>query len=232
MALEIHHKARTQRAIDKGQKSFRGRQDEGRDTHPTGIMDYLQFHGLLPTPIAWDGSARGGARPIKDGKTTYKHQYGARLKDMVKANLLPTPLSQGLKVCDKDGKTRFMPLDLLPTPTAAEGYKGGTAWNPNSQMGKSLSVMAASGMLPTPRTSGQEGYESRAARKGYDCVMSYLETTVDYVAHQTNSVPAGETSRLSPLFTEEVMGFPFLWTTLPFLSPDGRTKASKPTETP
>jgi hypothetical protein len=99
-------------------------------------------------------------------------------------------------------------------------------------MGQSLSAMAASGMLPTPRTSGQEIYESCAARKGHDCAMSYLETAVDYVAHQTNSVPDGEPSRLSPLFTEEVMGFPFLWTTLPFLSPDGRTKASAPMETP
>jgi hypothetical protein len=62
--------------------------------------------------------------------------------------------------------------------------------------------------------------------------MSYLETAVDYVAHQTQSVPDGESSRLSPLFTEEMMGFPFLWTTLPFLSQNGETNPSKPTETP
>ena len=42
----------------------------------------------------------------------------------------------------------------------------------------------------------------------------------------------GNTSRLSPLFTEEMMGFPFLWTTLPFLKQNGGPKASKPTPTP
>ena len=41
----------------------------------------------------------------------------------------------------------------------------------------------------------------------------------------------GSPFRLSPLFTEEMMGFPFLWTTLPFLRQDGGTNPSKPTET-
>jgi hypothetical protein len=121
---------------------------------------------------------------------------------------------------------------MLPTPTAIEGYKYTNTWNPNSQMGQSLSAMAGSGMLPTPRVSGQEGYESRAKRKGHECAMSYLETAVDYVAHQTQSVPDGESSRLSPLFTEEMMGFPLMWTTLPFLSRNGETSQSKPTEMP
>lgn len=39
--------------------------------------------------------------------------------------LLPTVQTQGLKVCDKDGKTRFMNLSLLPTPTAQEGFNSG-----------------------------------------------------------------------------------------------------------
>ena len=42
----------------------------------------------------------------------------------------------------------------------------------------------------------------------------------------------GNTSRLSPLFTEEMMGFPLMWTALPFLSESGAPKPSKPTETP
>jgi hypothetical protein len=45
-------------------------------------------------------------------------------------------------------------------------------------------------------------------------------------------VGVGQTSRLSPLFTEEMMGFPFLWTTLPFLSASGEQNPSKPTATP
>lgn len=42
--------------------------------------------------------------------------------------------------------------ELLPTPTAIEGEKYTNTYNPKSQMGKSLSAMAGSGLLPTPRT--------------------------------------------------------------------------------
>lgn len=42
----------------------------------------------------------------------------------------------------------------------------------------------------------------------------------------------GKVSRLSPLFTEEMMGFPLMWTALPFLSESGAPKPSKPTATP
>ena len=42
----------------------------------------------------------------------------------------------------------------------------------------------------------------------------------------------GSGFRLSPLFTEEMMGFPFLWTTLPFLQLSGEQSPLKPTETP
>ena len=89
---------------------------------------------------------------------------------------------------------------LLPTPTAIEGEKYTNTFNPNSQMGKSLSAMAGSGMLPTPQ---QECCPERDG-KGF---------------------------RLSPLFTEEMMGFPLMWTTLPFLSQDGDLKHSRHTET-
>ena len=37
--------------------------------------------------------------------------------------LLPTVQTQGLKRCNKKGKTEFLPLHLLPTPTAAEATK-------------------------------------------------------------------------------------------------------------
>lgn len=51
---------------------------------------------------------------------------------------------------------------------------------------------------------------------------------------QKNSSPEndGQAFRLSPLFTEEMMGFPLMWTTFPFLRHDGGLKASKPTATP
>jgi hypothetical protein len=164
-------------------------------------MDYLQFKGMLPTQTMMDGtlSSKAGGKIVNGRRITEKGEsFSIKLADMAFRG-------------------------MLPTPTAIEGYKYTNTWNPNSQMGQSLSAMAGSGMLPTPRVSGQDGYESRAKRKGHECAMSYLETAVDYVAHQTQSVPDGESSRLSPLFTEEMMGFPLMWTTFPFLSQSGET---------
>lgn len=48
-----------------------------------------------------------------------------------------------------------------------------------------------------------------------------------YIANAT-----GEISRLNPLFVEEMMGFPLMWTTLPFLSQSGDRNQSRDMETP
>lgn len=42
----------------------------------------------------------------------------------------------------------------------------------------------------------------------------------------------GRTSQLNPLFVAEMMGFPLMWTVLPFLSPNGGRNQSKDMETP
>ena len=140
------------------------------------------------------------------------------------SGLLPTVQTQGLKRCNRKGKTEFVPLDLLPTPTAL--YKGSgrinrspspgaaerptlalaakqgllptpcaieatkftKAFNPNSQMGQSLTALAVNGMLPSPTSRKKT---------------------------------SGKTSQLNPLYVEEMMGFPLMWTALPFLSLNG-----------
>jgi hypothetical protein len=130
-----------------------------------------------------------------------------------------------------DPKAQKM-LGLLPTPTAIEGVKWTNTWNPNSQMGQSLSAMAGSGMLPTPTARDWKGETNPGVRKeGSGCI--YGDTLPDTVMREAKKqdVVGGRSSRLSPLFTEEMMGFPFLWTTLPFLSQNGETNPSKPTET-
>ena len=59
----------------------------------------------------------------------------------------------------------------------------GRKWAPGS-----LTEQIYDQLLPTPRTSGQESYETRAARKGHDSAMSYLESHVDYL-HQQKLLP-------------------------------------------
>ncbi len=124
---------------------------------------------------------------------------------------------------------------LLPTPTAIEGVKWTNTWNPNSQMGQSLSAMAGSGMLPTPTASLEkqshsnlENINPRQKWNLYEVIAEEVQT----IQKKSPDADAGHNSRLSPLFTEEMMGFPLMWTALPFLSESGAPKPSKPTATP
>ena len=189
----------------------------------------------------------------KFGSLTSQIKYDQRVKGM----LLPTPLVVerehpervvALKAAGAtqinsrvNGEQRpngiidFMQFyDMLPTPTAIEGVKWTNTWNPNSQMGKSLSAMAGSGMLPTPAARDWKGETNPGVKKeGSGCIYGdTLPDTVMREARTSQDSDDGVSSRLSPLFTEEMMGFPFLWTALPFLSPNGETKHSKPTATP
>ena len=113
---------------------------------------------------------------------------------------------------------------LLPTPTAIEGEKYTNTYNPQSQMGKSLSAMAGSGMLPTPAARDWKGKTNPGVvKEGSKCI--YGETLPDAVGRMASDQKKdGKTFRLSPLFTEEMMGFPLMWTAYPFLSPSGETK--------
>ena len=135
--------------------------------------------------------------------------------------------------------------NLFPTPTAIEGVKWTNTWNPNSQMGQSLSAMAGSGMLPTPIATDishkrrieelkEAGGQTMASRANGASRPNGLSDFIEFygVDETQKSENAGQTSRLSPLFTEEMMGFPLMWTALPFLSESGAPKPSKPTATP
>ena len=139
-------------------------------------------------------------------------------------------------------ESQIMYGGMLPTPQAGEGEKYRLKYVPGSQMGTSLSAMAASGLLPTPTARDEKNPSSpdgeriqRKLEQGWTielndlAAMGTLPGTIDRIMAKGQD---GQTSRLSPLFTEEMMGFPFLWTTLPFLRQDGEPKALKPTEMP
>lgn len=186
-----------------------------------------------------------------------------RHTEEIESGLLPTVQTQELKQCNQKGKTEFMPLDLLPTPTAID--KGGgrinrspspnaadrptlalaarkgllptpcsieatkftKTINPNSQMGQGLTALAVNGLLPTPtameikhanRVKGlkENGAKGMYSRKNGALRPNGLTDFLDF-----NNQVDGGTSQLNPLFVEDMMGFPLMWTALPFLSPDG-----------
>lgn len=219
--------------------------------------------------------------------------------------LLPTVQTQGLKQCNKKGKTEFVPLDLLPTPNAMdiahkdmeinergrrnpkrgktdhslgledmavakllptpcsiEATKFTKTINPKSQMGQGLTALAVNGLLPTStamevkhskRVKGlkEQGAKGMYSRKNGALRPNGLTDFLDFhylltpmvadgmranmnmqalknhnkenanLAEQIAHKVGGGTSQLNPLFVEEMMGFPLMWTALPFLSPSG-----------
>ena len=160
--------------------------------------------GLLPTPNAMDLPHKDmeinerGRRNPKKGKTD--HSLG--LEDMAVAKLLPTPCS-------------------------IEATKFTKTINPNSQMGQGLTALAVNGLLPTPtameikhsnRVKGlkEKGAKGMYSRKNGALRPNGLTDFLDF-----NNQVGGKTSQLNPLFVEEMMGFPLMWTALPFLSPSG-----------
>ena len=194
---------------------------------------------LLPTPNAMDIPHKDmeinerGRRNPKRGKTD--HSLG--LEDMAVAKLLPTPCSiEGTKFTKTinpnsqmgQGLTALAVNGLLSTPTAMEvkhsnqvkglkeqGVKGmysrkNGALRPNGL----TDFLDFNGMMPTPSARDWKGCTNPGVKKVNGNV--YGETLPDTVKKVT-----GSTSQLNPLFVEEMMGFPLMWTALPFLSPSG-----------
>ena len=148
--------------------------------------------------------------------------------------LLPTITTETGRKSDfkQGGKSMFTALkerNMLPTPNAFDWNtprkpetfkkaqerhkaKGVNLQNP-------LKQMASVGMLPTPTAQQERANASIDRGKG---------NLSDEVATQFKI--GGKTSQLSPLFVEEMMGFPKNWTALPFQNGEGNP--SKHTEMP
>ena len=201
---------------------------------------------LLPTPITRDWKG-GSAAPRKDNGKLRTDS----LDSMVSLGMLPTPQSTDCKEplspeakakhIAKWMKKGIMPSGayqlrqqaaegLLPTPQARDNK------NPSSPDGKRIArkleqgwtidlsdLVVMEGQLPTPSARDWKGKTNPGTvKEGSGCV--YGETLPDTLSRLTkDSSPktAGGAFRLSPLFTEEMMGFPFLWTTLPVLRENG-----------
>lgn len=145
----------------------------------------------------------------------------------------------GVEAVHADGKTEFMPLDLLPTPTA-RSYKNGSKLEDGRTKRKQeqgwtmeLNDLATCGMLPTPTT---RDYKSSMSPNGMMRKNGKLRndalSNIPVMLGEHCTQRPGTTSQLNPLFVEEMMGFPLMWTTLPFLSQSGDKNQSRDMETP
>ena len=139
----------------------------------------------------------------------------------IASGLLPTITTETGRKSDfkQGGKSMFTALNekgMLPTPTAFDYNtpRSQEAWDKAKEkhgdaLQNPLKQMAAFGMLPTPKCQEERGNASRDRGKF---------NLTDEVARIWK--PPGKTSQLSPLFVEEMMGFPKNWTASPFQSGD------------
>ena len=140
--------------------------------------------------------------------TKYNGLMSQLMHDPQCARLLPTPRAN--KVNDMD----------LMNPKLANRNK----WN--------LEEVVAKMILPTPAARDWKGRTNPGVvKEGSGCIYGEtLPDAVERLEKDSGQKRDGVTSRLSPLFTEEMMGFPLMWTALPFLLRNGETSQSKPME--
>lgn len=232
-----------------------GRRCIGQSQRLTQLGSLVKM--LLASPRWWSPAKRltWVARPTFSRRTTYiERKAGSPLSESAKTSkpqdtkssrllyqlvpsehptaetgsgLLPTVQTQGLKRCNKEGKTEFYPTEMLPTPNAVEGEKYTHKLNPKSQMGRSLTALAVNGLIPTPAARDYKGNTIITTRRRKGQFTRWGEMLPDFITRlqeeQTGDLKASP--QLNPLFVEEMMGFPLGWTTYPFLSENGDSKA-------
>ena len=206
----------TPTSIDSGSGRINRSLSPGAKDRPT-IAQAARM-GLLPSPVASDAAA--GAIIGKNDTFIATKNWTQR-----KINQNGTNGSIGL--------ARM--VQLLPTPNAREADKYTKKYNPKSQMGTALTAMAMNNLLPTPRANKVNGCDLDNPNIAFRNKGNLEESEAKaIITSGEESTPKrnGATSQLNPLFVEEMMGFPLMWATLPFLSQSGDRNQSRDMETP
>lgn len=171
-------------------------------------------------------------RGTKSSRLYFLLQVSALPTEGIESGLLPTVQTQGLKVCDQNGKTQFMKLELLPTPDCSDRRSDNS-----HQWG--LSNYAKNGLLPTPRANkvnqmdlNNENLANRNKSNLEEAVAKWVtqgmlptptatsdvkggctridpnrqNDTLAHAIHGQMGTP-GKTSQLNPRFVLEMMGF-------------------------
>lgn len=192
--------------------------------------------GLLLTPTSTEiceDPEKTQAR-TKDKGYNKGSKYNNLISQVV-YGLLPTPIASDHVPRSKmrpsreatNRKTGYLSemTGMLPTPTAYDWNtpRSQEAWDKAKEkhgdaLQNPLKQMAAFGMLPKPVASDHQNRWPTENWKGDSDLPSVVNGQL------------GTRSRLSPLFVEEMMGFPRNWTASPFQS--GDANPSKPTATP
>lgn len=228
LAVEIQHSKRIKALKEKGGKTMGSRANG--EQRPNGLMDFINFHGILPTPNASEATKWA---------TTYNpnSQMGSGLTAMAINGMLPTPSAADATMGAVLGKndrivqtpsgtlrkvtptTNFSlglarTVQLLPTPCAQDFKKRGV----NSKQKGLPEMFRKCDWLLTPSASdGMRAMMTMDNLKAHRKKNAAQSNLAEQIAHKIG----GGTSQLSPLFVEEMMGYPLIYLVLPFLSQDG-----------
>ena len=137
---------------------------------------------------------------------TKEEAMNARLN--AERKLLSTVQTQGLKVCNENGKTTFYPVELLPTPMASDIHHAKRVKDLKNAGAKTMAsrrngsnrpngLMDFHGMLPTPTTSCHNPGTAKDRKDG-----SPRTSELNHLCARL----IGKTSQLNPLFVAEMMG--------------------------
>lgn len=193
MAVDIQHTKRIEQLKASGGRTMGSRANG--ELRPNGLMDYMNFYGLMPTPSTQEFehpnmtvNSKGRRDPVR-GKTD--HSVG--LADLAINGLLPTPTSQDFK---KRG--------------------------PRSKQ-KSVENFVRDGFILTP--SASDGLRAAMTMDNLKAHNKPKANLSEQIAHKTG----GGSSHLSPLFVEEMMGYPLTYLVSPFLmqQTDGGSTSSQ-----
>jgi hypothetical protein len=163
---------------------------------------------LLKTPAAMDGYSENlSKKEQKFGNSgTLAQEVASGF--IYKRGLLPTPTTQEIET----------PCEL--TETGRRKCHNGDSHSLN------IGRVASMGLLPTPNSydwntaAKPETYLARSQRhkdKNVNLQMSLRQMTM-FIPNKVDHPKLGTASQLNPHFVAEMMGFPFNWTDLPFLS--------------
>ena len=215
-----------------------------------------------------DMRARARARGYKNG-TQYGSLesqvfYDPRFKGLLKTPSAMDPASEKMSSKGISGTSGTLAQEILsgyvekrgfilPTPTARDeknpSSPDGVRIKRKMEQGYTIELndLAPMWLLPTPTCNDSKNASIPVSQgKRNDSITKRIIT--GEIPSSWAPDEDGSIFRLSPLFTEEMMGFPSMWTALPFLqyrlhqpteketrrstpSPSGEQNPSKPTET-
>lgn len=162
-------------------------------------------------------------KDIPSNRLLFRLVPSERRTEETVSSLLPTVQTQGLKVCNENGKTTFYPVGLLPTPMSTDIHHAkrvkdlknagaktmASRRNGSNRPNGLMDFMDFHGMLPTPTASCHNPGTAKDRKDG-----SPRTSELNHLCARL----IGKTSLLNPLFVAEMMGFPPDWTVLPFQS--------------